>query len=503
MVSDLLLLFLKLHVSVSQIPAVLLTCLVTGFLLAAPSHQGSVLTKLMPSDETIQKRFAPLSKLSNLANFDVKSQLNQLYDKFQPMWGRKNSPKSFGSVIAEISNTQPGSESMTSYTVPGSGITHIKSDSPVPSSGTPDSSSKLDTLSSSLFTSTDDDDKMMTSSSSSRSKRYFPDIPVSDHPVRTYSGRSVRDRERDRDRDYDRDIDRDPPRDRKRRRRVRKRGRRPYRDDENRNYDQSFPMSMSPFNFMSNMRQAVPFNINDPYGPFGPSPVLFGAKLADSMKSPNQRDTDRTGSDSSQKASRTSSSQTGASPNMPFPFPFPLMFPPGMPPMPMIPGMPPPFMHPIPGMNPFAPFPMILSLATPITTTTTTPAPARRVKEVAPPKTSIEDDGSITIAGIRPQSIVNKISDVVRQTGMNKVIGSALTSVLSQVKEAGTSVASQVAKNIGDSVSLSLVADGDSGPSSSGSTRSSKASKVVKLGEAKISFKPTNSGLSISFGKER
>jgi hypothetical protein len=521
-----------------QTRCLLLVCLATGFLMTTPSHQESLLRKLLPVNETIQRRFAPFSKLSslqtNLANtFDVKHQLNQLYDKFQPLWGSKNSPKSFGSVIAEISSTQPGAESMTSYTVPGSGITHIKkeNDNSVPvspvssSSSSSDTSSKLDTLSSSLFTNSDDDDKIVSSAPTSRSKRYFPDVPVSDHPVRTYRNR---DRERDRYRDDDRDHDgdRDYPRERRRRRRPRKRYRAAQHDNDNRGLDSSpYPIPISPYNFMANMHQHVPFNINSPFGPFGPNPALFGTKMADPNSSIQNRpdiNNNRMGSESSSSrqtaslspssSSSSSSPHQSAPPNMQLPFPFPLMFPPGMPGMPplplpaMIPGMPPPFIQPFPGMNPFAPFPMMMALQT-TTTTTTTPAPTRKAKAVPPPSTSIEDDGSITIAGIRPQQIVNKITDVVRQTGMNKVINSAISSVFSQVKDAGTSVANQVAKNIGDSMTLSLVSDGDNDRSGSGSSSSSlrlnksPAPKVVKLGEAKISFKPTNSGLSISFGK--
>ena len=420
----------------------------------------------------IQRRFGPLNQLAtNIGKFDIKSQLNNFYDKFQPLWGRKNNPQSFGSLMSEISATQPGSESMSSYTVPGSGITHVTDNqSPIASSPTPEVTA---------ITATATKDTSKQDSSTSRSG-FEPDIfpefpsdhPVSRHPIRTFSSISDRDRDRD-DRDWrDRDRFRDP---------YYSRGHRRDRPRRYRNRDRDF----------------------DPYyGAYSPPASLVGVQVGESLKSHDRR--------------TAAASQTSNAPSSPstFPYPYPgypgypvYPYPTGVSPLtnpngtPNLPaGYPPPYLHQIPGMPAtaasqlhamFSMLPPSLTTAAPEVKTSTPKPKKKKEKTRDGPETIIEEDGTITIAGIKPQKIVNTIAKVVTETGLNKVIGKAINTVITQVSNAG----SQVVQELSENVRVSTV------DSETPITLPMKDT-VLKLGEAKISFKPTRTGLSISFGKD-
>jgi len=411
----------------------------------------------------IQRRFSPFNKLAtNIGNFDLKSQLNKMYDNIQPLWGRKNNPQSFGSIISEISATQPGSQSMTSYTVPGSGITHITDhESPIPAASVSDTSSA-----------SKDTSKQDTGISRSGVEKLYLTSDESDDELnlRTLSSfNSNRDRDRDwrdRDREYSRDKyrDRDYRRDRSRRNR--------YRD---RDRDQ------------------------DPYGPYGP--VSYGIQVGESLKSHDKR---------TSSSSRSQSAQPYPYP--PYPYPPFLPFPPGVSPLtnpiPFPPGYPPPYLNQIPGgaasqLHPmFAMLPSVSTTESPSDPSVATDSPSKTRKKKDRSRTGaetiIEEDGTITIAGIKPQKIVDTVADVVTRTGLHKVIGKALNSVVSQISTVGTRFAGHVVHELGENVQVSVSND---------DTTTQKplplVDTILKLGDAKISFKPTKQGISISFGKNK
>lgn len=433
----------------------------------------------------IERRFAPLNQLaSNIGKFDIKTQLNNFYDKFQPLWGRKNNPQSFGSLISEISATQPGSESMSSYTVPGSGITHITdSQSPIASTTTPQLTA---------ITSSKETNKQDSTTSRSGFEDIFPEfpssIPVSSHPVRTFSSISDRDRDHDRDwRDRERDRDRERWRDRDP---YYSRGVRRDRPRRYRNRDRDRDI--------------------DPYGPYAPPAALFGIQVGESLKSHDRR-TAAADSQSSSSSSSSSSQTPFPYPYPPYPFPYP--FPTGVSPLSnpqgsvnLPAGYPPPYLNQIPGMSAAAshfhplfsmlPPGMLATTAAPETTTTTPKPKKKKEKTRDGPETILEEDGTITIAGIKPQKIVNTIAEVVTRTGLNKAIGKAINTVMTQVSNVG----SHVVHDISDSIRVTSGSDdSDHKPKP---LMLPMTDTVLKLGDAKISFKPTRQGLSISFGKD-
>jgi len=399
----------------------------------------------------IERRFSPLSTLaSNIGGLDIKSQLNNLYDKFQPLWGRKNNPNNIGSVISEITATQPGGSSSTTYTVPGTGITHVTNE------GGDSTSSSATSLPSAVSASTSESSKETSSKVDDRRSRHYY---------------------------YHRDYWR-PPRDRPYRRR-----RRPYRDRD-------------PWR---------PYNPHDNYGPppsgdgYGTSPALYGIRVGESLKGHNNR------------IVAAASSSPSSSPSPPYPPPpYPYPYPPGVSLPAVPPGFPPPYLpassshlHPL--------FTLPLSSHDSSTTTTPKPQNVKKKKESIMPQTIINDDGTITIAGIKPQAIVNGIAGVVKKTGLNKVIGSAISSVVHQVSSASSKVVKDVAQavqvsvieeipkgesNDGEQSSQSEETEEDSSPPPRPSPpRLSSTKAILSLKDTRISLKPTRNGLSIQFGK--
>lgn len=404
----------------------------------------------------IERRFSPLSTIaSNIGGLDIKSQLNNLYDKFQPLWGRKNNPNNIGSIISEITATQPGGSSSTTYTVPATGMTHVTSE------GGDSSSSSVTSLPSvpSVSSSTSESSKETSSKVDERRSRY------------SYYHQ---------DRDYWR-----PPRDRPYRRR-----RRPYRDRD----------PWKPY---------YPYGLPSSGDGYGTSPALYGIRVGESLKGHNNR-----------IAATASSSSPSSSPSPPYPpyppppYPYPYPYPPGVPLPAVPPGFPPPYLpasssH----LHPLFAHP----LSSPdSSTTTTTPKPpnVKKKKESIMPQTIINDDGTITISGIKPQAIVNGIAGVVKKTGLNKVIGSAISSVVHQV----SSASSKVVKDVAQAVQVSVVDETPKGESNDeeqseeteedssppprpSPPRLSSTKAILSLKDARISLKPTQNGLSIRFGR--
>jgi hypothetical protein len=139
---------------------------------------------------------------------------------------------------------------------------------------------------------------------------------------------------------------------------------------------------------------------------------------------------------------------------------------------------------------------MLATTAAPETTTTTPKPKKKKEKTRDGPETILEEDGTITIAGIKPQKIVNTIAEVVTRTGLNKAIGKAINTVMTQVSNVG----SHVVHDISDSIRVTSGSDdSDHKPKP---LMLPMTDTVLKLGDAKISFKPTRQGLSISFGKD-
>lgn len=445
---------------------------------------------LSRENASLERRFGALNAIaSNINGFDIKGKLNEIYDKYKgPLWGKVNDPNNYGQIIAEISSTQPGSSKVNTYTVPGSGITHIMSDSTSSVSASASATTGVTDVAQSkgslpiggkagdLTTSSSNVSKSSTSLSEKRS------------PNR---GRSVK-----------------KNRSRRHRSRHHSHHRHHHHPSSSSSHSSRHPYfnsyrGHSSYDPYYSSGSSLAYSRHQPHLPPTPPhpsiisssylhpqvhtstsfsnvpPAILGAQIgaaltqsqqphAGQLSSPHHQSPSSTtilGSHESTVNQNSHSISNGlssiTSPGQTTVFPYSSVA--------ALSGL--PAVNPLLNNNAYALLLNQLALASSITTTTTPSPPVTTTKKVKSKKSSKKDssnktvalttsintdDGTISIGGIDPENVIKFVGGVVQSTGLNKALGSAFSTVMTTVSKVGSQVVKQAVHSISDSVTFSL-----------------------------------------------
>ena len=469
---------------------------------------------LSRENASLERRFGALNALaSNINGFDIKGKLNEIYDKYKgPLWGKVNDPSNYGQIIAEISSTQPGSNKIGTYTVPGSGITHVtSSDATAPSLPSESTATSTDAQAKGSLPIGGKAGDLAPSSSrtiratSSPSEKYSS--ASRGRNGRKTRSRRHRSRHHSHHRHHGHHHHHSPYSSHSVRRPHSPYSSGPYSSPYTGGYDPYYS-SASTSSYSRHQPHLPPppphpSIISSPYYPQAHSqtqytsvpPAILGAQIGASLSQQQ--------SQTSPVAQSSSASVKDPVANVPSQFPSPILPGPGA-----SPGGPFPYQNVaaisgLPAMNNQLLNALLLNqLALASATTTTTPAPSttkkpkgkKSSKKDASGKTvalttSINtEDGTISIGGIDPEHVIKLVGGVVQSTGLNKALGSALNTVMSTVTKVGSQVVKQAVHSISDSVTFSLGQNGQIGPAISSRVQTKRrrqpTNNALKMGQA-------------------